>query len=137
MVPNKYRTVAGFLFQMFYALGITAVAGWSYFFRDWPLLQIILGLHSSILLLHWWFVDESPRWLYSQGRLKEAGLIVSKQLNKMNQKEEGFTENQLRYSLSNKTDDLPDELVTNQHGIMDLFRMPRLRTRTLIICLNW
>lgn len=136
MVPNKYRTVAGFLFQMFYALGITAVAGWSYFFRDWPLLQIILGLHSSILLLHWWFVDESPRWLYSQGRLEEAGVIVSKQL-KMNKKKEEFTENQLRYSLSNKTDHLADESVANQHGIMDLFRRPRLRTRTLIICLNW
>lgn len=137
MVPNKYRTVAGFLFQMFYALGITAVAGWSYFFRDWPLLQIILGLHSSILILHWWFVDESPRWLYSQGRLIEAGEIVTKQL-KMNKKEGGFTESQLRFSLSNKTDDLAsDELVAAQHGIMDLFRMPRLRTRTLIICLNW
>ena len=138
MVPDKYRTLAGFMFQTFYALGTTAVAGWSYIFRYWPVLQIVLGLHSSILFLHWWFLDESPRWLYSQGRLEEAGAVVSKQL-KMNKKEidPSFTYDQLKYSLSNNTSS--DQVFGNsiQYGVRDLFRTPRLRLRTLIITLDW
>lgn len=54
MVPDRHRTMAGFVFQLVFALGIAAVAGWSYMIRDWPLLQIVFGLHSSFMLLHWW-----------------------------------------------------------------------------------
>ena len=56
MAPDRHRTMAGFVFQMFYALGITALAGWSYFIREWHLLQLIFGLHSALLLIHWWSV---------------------------------------------------------------------------------
>ncbi len=38
-----------------FALGITVVAGWAHLVRDWPILQIIFGMHSSLMLLHWWY----------------------------------------------------------------------------------
>lgn len=31
------------------------VAGWAHLVRDWPILQIIFGMHSSLMLLHWWY----------------------------------------------------------------------------------
>lgn len=54
MAPDRHRTMAGFVFAVAFALGIAVVAGWSYLVRDWPLLQVIYALHSSVLLLHWW-----------------------------------------------------------------------------------
>ena len=56
LAPDRHRTIAGFMFAVLFALGIAAVAGWSFVIRDWPLLQIVLGLHSGLLLLSWWYV---------------------------------------------------------------------------------
>jgi hypothetical protein len=55
MAPDRYRTMIGFSFQLVFALGIAVVAGWAYLIRHWPILQIIFGLHSSLMLLHWWY----------------------------------------------------------------------------------
>ena len=145
MAPDRHRTLAGFFFAVVFAAGIAVVAGWSYLIRDWSLLQIVYGLHSSILLIHWWLVDESPRWLFAQGKYQEAGDIVSKQL-KMNGREnliptEGFTKEQLQTSLSNSESLEPIDEGSKKneakYGIVDLFRTPRLRWRTLNIALNW
>lgn len=51
--PSK-RSVCGILFQTTFASGIMAVAAWGYFIRDTFLLQIIYGLHSLILIPHFW-----------------------------------------------------------------------------------
>lgn len=54
MSPDKYRTYIGFSFQAMFAVGITVVAGWAYLIRDWSYLQLCLGLHSVVMLCHWW-----------------------------------------------------------------------------------
>lgn len=59
MAPDRYRTMIGFSFQLVFALGITVVAGWAYLIHHWPILQIIFGLHSALMLLHWWYEHNS------------------------------------------------------------------------------
>ncbi|XP_046654329.1 organic cation transporter protein-like [Daphnia pulicaria] len=170
MAPDRYRTMIGFSFQLVFALGITVVAGWAYLVRHWPILQIIFGLHSSLMLLHWWFVDESPRWLFSQGRYQECDAIIRKMLIQNGKAdaipEQGFTIDQLQRALSTTTSDIGrqeplEQATTNvtpvvvqeggkevttvavisssdrKYGIVDLFKTPRLRSRTLNISLNW
>lgn len=171
MAPDRYRTMIGFSFQLVFAVGIAVVAGWAYVVRHWPILQIIFGLHSALMLLHWWFVDESPRWLFSQGRYQESGAIIRKMLIQNGKAdavpEQGFTLDQLRKALST-TSDVKESLeqptaisqvmqedgnqVTTivasnpadksdsserKYGIVDLFKTPRLRSRTLNVSLNW
>lgn len=55
LTPDKYRTIIGFSFQLTFAVGITVVAGLAYLIRDWAILQIVFGVHSAAMLLHWWY----------------------------------------------------------------------------------
>uniref|UniRef100_A0A3P8VVL8 Solute carrier family 22 member 21 n=1 Tax=Cynoglossus semilaevis TaxID=244447 RepID=A0A3P8VVL8_CYNSE len=48
----------------------------AYLLRDWRKLLLCLSLPGFLCLPFWWFIPESPRWLVSQGRVKEAEAIV-------------------------------------------------------------
>lgn len=54
MVGPSKRTVCGITFQGVFALGIMVVALWGYFVKDHVTLQMIYGLHSLLLIGHWW-----------------------------------------------------------------------------------
>ncbi len=116
-------------------------------------------------------MDESPRWLFSQGRYQESGAIIRKMLIQNGKAdaipEQGFTLDQLQQALTGttKTSDndkeptlrSPSNQLTSsnpgsvqedgnevsssssdrKYGIVDLFKTPRLRSRTLNISLNW
>lgn len=54
----------------------TCWLGIPYTIDDRFLLQIVYGLHSAILLPHIFVMDESPRWLWAQGRARESVAII-------------------------------------------------------------
>jgi hypothetical protein len=122
------------------------------------------------LYLFFRFVDESPRWLFSQGRYQECDAIIRKMLIQNGKAdaipEQGFTIDQLQRALSTTTSDIGrqeplEQAATNvtpvvvqeggkevttvavisssdrKYGIVDLFKTPRLRSRTLNVSLNW
>lgn len=93
------------------------------------------GLHGLIFIGHWWLMDESPTWLWTQGRIKEAVKIVQKGL-KMNGS--GIKLDATVYEANNparKIRESDEEKETA--GIADLLRTPNLRKKTLNVCLNW
>lgn len=97
-------------------------------------------------------LDESPRWLFARGRFQEADAIVRKML-KRNKKEheipaQGFFDaKQLRQVLSDEESNQFNESViehsnecstdNENYGMIDLFRSPRLRLRTLAVGFIW
>ncbi|KAK2715486.1 organic cation transporter protein-like isoform X3 [Artemia franciscana] len=129
MVGRKHRTAMGFGFQALFAFGAVAVAIWGYFIRNWKTLQLVYGLHSIILLGHWWLVDESVGWLYSQGRKDEAKAILEKSL-KVNKMEAEVKEGEMETLFT-----APKE--TQSYGLLDLLKTPRMRLRTINMCFNW
>lgn len=66
LVGASKRTSCGVSFQAAFAGGIMLVAAWGAIIPDRKWLQVIYGLHSCVLIVHWWVMDESPRWLWAQ-----------------------------------------------------------------------
>ncbi|GFG35119.1 hypothetical protein Cfor_09607 [Coptotermes formosanus] len=129
--PSK-RTIVGVAFQAFFAAGVMLVAFWGFLIKDRFVLQIVYGLHSLLLIGHWWLVDESPRWLWAQGQARRSVSIVEKAM-----KQNGCTEKlDVAYFVSQGEGKI---IVSNASGagLLDLVKTPNLRSRTFNVVLNW
>ncbi|CAH1373473.1 hypothetical protein MTP99_014862 [Tenebrio molitor] len=129
--PSK-RSMCGVAFQAAFACGIMLVAGWGALIKDRQLLQVVYGLHSLVLIGHFWLMDESPRWLWANGRARESVEIVKKAL-KMN----GSPIDLETAEFVSKGTAESRTKTEDSAGILDLFKTPNLRMKTLNVCLNW
>ena len=77
-VGFKYSYMAGLLIDIPFALGEVLLGVEAYFIRDWRTLQIVAYLPMLLLLLIFWTVPESVRWLLAKGEIKKAKQIVEK-----------------------------------------------------------
>lgn len=134
LVGTSKRTSCGISFQAAFAGGIMLVAVWGAIIPDPQLLQVIYGLHSCLLLAHWWIMDESPRWLWMQGRREEAIKIIAKGI-RWNTNTTLDTELYLAKSKSDSKTSLVPE--PSRAGITDLFKTKNLRMKTLNVCFCW
>ncbi|XP_037050359.1 organic cation transporter protein [Bradysia coprophila] len=130
--PSK-RTACGIAFQAMFAGGVMLVAGWGALIPDRQILQMVYGLHGLLLVAHWWIMDESPRWLWMQGKFSSAVNIVSKGV-KMNGRGIALDK---EYYISRGNATFTKQTETSSAGISDLFKTPRLRMKTLNVCLCW
>ncbi|XP_028156490.1 organic cation transporter protein-like [Ostrinia furnacalis] len=130
--PSK-RTVCGVVFQIMFALGIMLLAAWGYLIDNRFYLQILYALHATILLPHWFAMDESPRWLWAQGRARESVAIIEKALI-MNRSNESVDTPLLVSHCKATCAKYTDE---HSAGTTDLFKTPNMLKKTLIICGCW
>lgn len=133
LVGASKRTACGISFQASFAGGLMIVAFWGWLIPNRQILQVVYGLHSLLLIGHWWLIDESPRWLWAHGRQNEAVAIVQKAL-KINNGSDDVLDRK-RFLDKTKTVDADD--TAEEGGIIGMVRTPNLRKKTLNVCLNW
>ncbi|XP_037786103.1 organic cation transporter protein-like [Penaeus monodon] len=73
----RQRSSVGSLFAIPWALGYMATPGIAYLVRTWPWLQAAFTLPMTLLLVYFWWLPETPRWLVLKGRFREALRVLS------------------------------------------------------------
>ncbi|XP_017772552.1 PREDICTED: organic cation transporter protein-like [Nicrophorus vespilloides] len=132
MVGPSDRLAAGVICQMFFSTGYMLTALFAYYIHDWRWLQIALTVPGLIFFSYWWFIPESARWLISKDRVVEAKVLIQRAAkeNKVT-----ITNDQLDNLL--RSDVKPVDPNEKRATILDIFRHPNLRKRSLIIFFDW
>ncbi|KAJ8723271.1 hypothetical protein PYW08_003183 [Mythimna loreyi] len=102
----------------------------AYFIRDWRELQLVTSVPWAIVILYYWLLPESPRWLITVGKKKEAIYILTHIAKRNNRSTENIEAIVEKIELSNQ----------NQHQTgtyIDLFKTPKIRKYTFITALIW
>merc|ERR1719507_3009994 len=145
----KYRTWFGILTQFPFGIGAAILPLIAYFVRQWVTLQIVIAVPSVLLVLYYWFVPESPRWLVVQGRDDEA-LKILKDGAKYNKAtlppDDQIKDLMRRIREQEETEAVADQSAekTTKEKLYEAFKelivlleTPEMRKRTLNIFYSW
>ncbi|TKS87703.1 Solute carrier family 22 member 13 [Collichthys lucidus] len=111
----------------FYPLGLMMLAGIAYLIRNWRILQLVLfSPLVLVLVLFYWILPESARWLVTQGK-KERAIKEIRRAAKVNHRKVP------EYLL----DKLEDEGTSKGGNMLDIFRISYLRKRALVMSSVW
>nr|XP_019590615.1 PREDICTED: solute carrier family 22 member 16 isoform X2 [Rhinolophus sinicus]XP_019590616.1 PREDICTED: solute carrier family 22 member 16 isoform X2 [Rhinolophus sinicus]XP_019590617.1 PREDICTED: solute carrier family 22 member 16 isoform X2 [Rhinolophus sinicus] len=133
-IGMKARTWASIQIHSFFAIGTMVVALTGYLFRTWWIYQIILSTVTLPFVLCCWMIPETPFWLLSEGRYKEAQIVVDK-MAKWNRTSTCKLSELLSLDLYGAVGDKPSEV--KKYSLLDLFYDWNIGTRTLIVWLVW
>lgn len=144
VVPSWLRAVAGITVVLPWAVAIIMFSGLGYLCNEWRELQMVSTLPLLVFLPLFVLINESPRWLMVQGKQEAVLQVLNRvaawhkvvlppdHLDRLNEeiirmeigKQKIEEKKQTGQKLRNKILDL-----------LVLFRTPKLRTHTLVLCL--
>uniref|UniRef100_A0A8C3E710 Major facilitator superfamily (MFS) profile domain-containing protein n=1 Tax=Corvus moneduloides TaxID=1196302 RepID=A0A8C3E710_CORMO len=127
-VGSDYRRAAGIIYQLAFTLGLLILTALAYALPHWRWLQLAVTLPSFFLLLYYWCLPESPRWLIAQKQNDEA-MEVIKRIAKGNRKKPPLS----FQNLSSEEED-GEKL---KPSFLDLVRTPQIRKYTFILMYSW
>ena len=102
----------------------------AYFVHNWKYLSILCTAPYAFIVLFYFFIPESARWLHVKGRNDEA-LLVLRKIARCNKR--SFPDDVT----------LPTKLLSNQQpsgrniNLLHLFKTPKLVIRTVVTMLLW
>ncbi|CAH2086339.1 unnamed protein product [Euphydryas editha] len=99
--------------------------------RDWKLFVILTTAPLIPFVIMSWKMIESPRWLYSQGRVQES-IIILKKIAKTNNKNMEANTEKVMISLNEKAAEKPQVC-----GVFTLFSSRRLAFNTILQTIVW
>ncbi|XP_067900670.1 solute carrier family 22 member 3-like [Heterodontus francisci] len=129
LVGPRYRRVVIVVTQAVFSLGIMLLPGFAYLIKSWKGIQMAITVPNLVLLLYCCLIPESPRWLLSRKRIKEA-LKISQDIAEQNGKSLPSTYKEMIIG-ENSSEEI------NNPSLLDLFRTPQMRKRTLILMYTW
>ena len=78
LVGLKYKTIVGLLFQVPFAIGEILIGLCAMYVRDYRWFQTALAIPHAVMLLLYFVIPESPRWLIQKKKYKEARKIIER-----------------------------------------------------------
>lgn len=136
LIGAKWRELISVLYQIPFNLGHLTLPIFSYYFRDWRHFQFALSIPSIILISYYWIIPESPRWLFTVGRIDESATVLEKVATFNKRPTESIKLNLEKHAINIKSSTTTTKEVS-RGNILDLVRTPNMRSKTLCMCFNW
>ncbi|XP_052869351.1 organic cation transporter protein isoform X1 [Anopheles cruzii] len=134
IIGPKWRELFSVLYQIPFNLGHLTLAGFAYYLREWRELQFALSIFSVLMVSYYWLVPESPRYLFTSGNVDGAVTVLESAAKRNNLPTDTIRTSLEQYakekSCSGSTSD-------SKGNVLDLFRTPNMRSKTLYMCFNW
>ncbi|XP_066594904.1 organic cation transporter protein [Prorops nasuta] len=147
VAEERYRQWLGIAFNAGYALGIAILGGVAYALRDWRYIVASTTVPAVFLILNVWLMPESPRWLISQNRRKEARKIIEQFYGPITEDEvgkqpistngESNAEGQYDLSKNKEIDPIKNRFRENWKNFKSLYTHSELFKRILIVYFLW
>ncbi|XP_022253268.1 organic cation transporter protein-like [Limulus polyphemus] len=128
-ISPGYRLWVAVSFSFGWITGLIILPGLAWIIRDWQYLEAVSTCGWLPMLIAWWFLPESPRWLLTRKRYADAENTIRKFLsvNKL-------SVSNLDHTMKILEAKIEAEKKTNSTlTVLDLFKTPRLRRRTIEI----
>lgn len=132
IVGTEWRDVSTALFQVPFILGHMSLPLFAYLLRNWRDLQLAISVPSVVLISYFWVIPESPRWLFTVGRINDAAKVLEKvaAFNKRSA-ETIKLDLEMQHNITSATEP------KSRSGFFDLVRTPNMRRNTLCMWFNW
>lgn len=132
--PDK-RSFFGLAYEFGWATGYLVLALVAYIIKSWFYVQLVAMVAALILVVGYWVLPESPRWLMANRKFPRARKIIMKAVER-NEKDKEDAE--LKFELLKKEFDKEQpKNVFRKATVFDLLKSPVLRKRTLILYFCW
>lgn len=132
LVGGKWLTIMGVMYLFPVPVGYIAISGIAYYSHNWKVLQWVITIPTIFFLSLWWIMPESPRWLVSMGRIKEAMVILGHAAKCNCRKLPLNLEKQLKESVLKSNQDVEKKV-----QVMDLWRTPLIRLISFVQYIIW
>ncbi|OQV14656.1 Carcinine [Hypsibius exemplaris] len=133
LTGTKTRVLMSVICSASYTISVIWMVGIAYAIRTWRMLNLVAAVPVLCILGLWAVFPESPRWLLTQGRYVEVEAFIRK-ASRVNKRplpkdiDENLPQILEEINLENK-----NSSITEKHSMIDLFRTPNLRKKTLIL----
>ncbi|XP_072932796.1 organic cation transporter protein-like isoform X2 [Epargyreus clarus] len=129
IVGGKWRTTIPVLYHLPFGLGNAVMSALAYWLRDWRKLEFSLATLSSLYILYWFVIPESPRWLLATGQ-RDKAIEVLNNAAMVNNKQKDF-QIVKKWLLSCK------ETIIEAPGFLAFIKSKNMRMKTVLLSGNW
>ncbi|EFN84558.1 Organic cation transporter protein [Harpegnathos saltator] len=134
IIGVEWRSTMSVLFHAPFLFGHLMNPLISYLTRTWSGFQMAVSIPSIFLLVYYWVIPESPRWLLAMGKPRQAEQILLKAANRNKIPMEN-----VKLALETHESQAAVRLGKNneKYNITHLFRTPNMRLKTICVAINW
>ncbi|XP_064609449.1 organic anion transporter 3-like [Liolophura sinensis] len=141
VLPRPHRATIQMIGSFLWSAFLFVLIGLAYGFQDynWRYFQLTTVVATlATLLPNMLFLDESLRWLLSNGRTEEARRIIDKaaKMNGINPDDISIALHASQNNIDKDTDKDTDKK-ERKSNLLDIFRHRKLRKTAFIMCFAW
>nr|XP_034833220.1 solute carrier family 22 member 6-B-like [Maniola hyperantus] len=142
LVPPNGRVLGNTLINFVYVIGLMTLAGLHWWLQDWRTMLRFMYIPAFPVFFYIYFLNESPRWLLSQGKHKEAVEILKRAASVNKVVLSDHTLNSLKNvectrDIKSKSKIEHDDAIKEPSIFKKVIRSPEIRKRLVVCSYMW